>query len=164
MSSVPATGRPTDLPTVVLALGSPHGDDQAGWLVVDRLNEEGSWPGWCAKLSTPWDVASHVAPAQTTLVIDACRSGAPAGTIHHWPARELPHSLEGRRSSTHGATLPEALRLLEALGTDLSQVEVYGVEIAGGEVGAPLTPAVAAGVERLVRELLCRLGTGDVTG
>jgi hypothetical protein len=51
------------------------------------------------------------------------------------------------------------LRLWEALGGDLSRVEVYGVEIAAWGVGSPLSSAVAAAVETLVQELLRRVGT-----
>lgn len=151
--------RATDLPAVVLGLGSPHGDDQAGWLVIDLLLGAGAGRGKCAKLSTPWDVAAHLSGQQTTLIVDACRRGAPVGTIHHWPARELPDAIETSRTSTHGGTLPGVLRLWEAVGGDLSRVEVYGVEIAAWGVGSPLSSAVAAAVETLVQELLRRLGT-----
>jgi hydrogenase maturation protease len=65
------------------------------------------------------------------------------------------------RSSTHAFGVGDAVELARALGRLPRRVVVYGVEGAGFESGAPLSPAVAAAVDDVVSRLeeeLCTNG------
>lgn len=133
---------------IVLALGSPHGDDQIAWSVADRLSADPSIRASCARLASPWDVVPYLKTGQAVIIIDACRSGAPAGTIHRLSALELP-AQPGMSASTHGGRLADGLRLAESLGCDVSQVVIYAIEMEGCRPGAPLSELARHAGEQL---------------
>lgn len=136
----------------MLALGSPHGDDQIAWMVAERLNADPLFRGTCIQLRTPWDVVPHIRANRRTIIIDACRSGAPAGTIHRLAAQELPDR-RGYSASSHGGTLVDALRLAESLEYEVTEVVIYGIEIAGCQPGAPLSESMRRTAEELANRI-----------
>ena len=87
--------------------------------------------------------------ADSLWLVDAVSSGADAGTIHRLDAseRELPAELF--RASTHHVGLAEAVELARALERLPPTTVVYGIEGGSFELGAELTPAVAAAAERV---------------
>jgi hydrogenase maturation protease len=145
---------------IVLALGSPHGDDQIAWSIADRLSVDPAFLGTCTRLTSPWDVIPHLQTDRPTIIIDACRSGAPAGTIHRLTAQELP-AQPGMSASTHGRTLEDAMRLAESLGYDVSQVVIYAIEMKACQPGAPLSESArraAAELAGRIRDELADMG------
>ena len=91
----------------VAGLGSHHGDDQAGWLVVDRLRDRG-FPGErLAQLRHPVDLMDVMDVTKWLVVCDACSGSGQPGTIRHmcWP---LPISTFARIASDegHGLSIP----------------------------------------------------------
>jgi hydrogenase maturation protease len=132
----------------VIALGSPHGDDQIAWTVADRLSVDPAFRGTCTQVTSPWDVIPHIPTDQPTIIIDACRSGASSGTIHRLTAQELP-TQPGMSASTHGGTLVDALRLAESLGYDVSQVVIYAIEMEACQLDAPLSELARRAAEEL---------------
>jgi hydrogenase maturation protease len=101
-------------------------------------------------------VIPHIPTDRPTIIIDACRSGAPAGTIHRLSAQEL-RTQPGKSASTHGSTLEDALRLAESLGYDVSHVVIYAIEMETCQPGAPLSESARRAAEQLavrVREEL----------
>ncbi len=132
----------------VIALGSPHGDDQIAWNIADRLSVDPAFRGICTRATSPWDVIPHILTDRPTIIIDACCSGAPAGTIHRLMAQELP-AQPGMSASTHGGTLVDALRLAESLGYDVSQVTIYAIEMEACQPGAPLSELARRAAEQM---------------
>ncbi len=63
--------------TLVVGIGSPHGDDQAGWRVIDLLAQ--SMPGHCqlCRAKVPHELLDGLGDVQRMHVVDAC---ATAGT------------------------------------------------------------------------------------
>jgi hydrogenase maturation protease len=143
--------RSTEQP-IVIALGSPHGDDQAAWDAVKLLSADHSFRGTCAHAATPWDVVPHLQSGGPVFIIDACRSGAPAGTIHRLTAQELP-TQQGMSASTHGSTLEDALRFAESLGYEVSQVVIYAIEMEACQPGAPLSEVARRAAEELAVQI-----------
>jgi hydrogenase maturation protease len=139
---------PRSLDPIVLALGSPHGDDRIAWTIADRLSADPAFHWTCVRLTSPWDVIPHFQANRPTIIIDACRSGAPAGTIHRLTAQELP-AQPGMSASTHGGTLVDALRLAESLGYDVLQAVIFAVEMDACQAGAPLSASVRRAAEEL---------------
>ncbi|MFN6139351.1 MAG: hydrogenase maturation protease [Planctomycetota bacterium] len=122
---------------MVAGIGSPHGQDIAGWLVIDKLEKNFS-PRLsslveCVKLQTPMDLIDRIelSPAancnmqQTWILVDACL-GLDAGAVHRWTWPEIPNEL-ATRSSTHALGLIETIRVAESLGILAKQVRIYGV-------------------------------------
>ncbi len=81
--------------------------------------------------------------AAAVVLVDAIRSGAPAGTIHRVDASEqpLPASSWGS-SSTHAIGVAEAIELARALGCLPAQVMVYGIEGLRFDAGVGLSKEV----------------------
>ena len=135
--------------TVVIGVGNPYrGDDGLGLAVAERVR--GRLPAGVevveceqepTRLLDAWD------GADVAIVVDACASGAPAGTVHRFDVSggRLPeHTF---RSSTHAFGVGDAVELARALGRLPARVVVYGVEGEGFAAGAALSAPVGAAVE-----------------
>jgi hydrogenase maturation protease len=90
--------------------------------------------------------------ADRAWLIDAARSGAPAGTIHRIDccSGRVPSRAD---VSSHGFGVAQAIELGRALGTLPRQCLLYAIEAADFTDGAPLSP----GVERAVHEVAERI-------
>ncbi len=135
----------------VIALGSPHGGDDevalgfAGELAladVELVLAGRPGAGLVELLDTELPV----------VLLDVIRSGAPAGTIVQLSLAELrERALAIEQVSSHGFGPAEALRLAAALGRPTPRGRFLGIEGANFELGAPLSPAVAAALPELRR-------------
>jgi hydrogenase maturation protease len=140
-------------PTLVVGLGSPHGDDQAGWKVIERL---GPAPGPGVRtvaLGDPsrlWDLLDG---CRRLFVVDAARPGREPGTILRlrWPQAGL---ADGPGRSSHGLGLGMVLALAAQLGRLPAEVILFAVEAASCLPGADLSLAVSAALPQLAQRLL----------
>ena len=120
--------------TRVFAIGSPHGDDQLGWLVARKLQstldrEDEHAHCEVTTLTTPLQLLNYSNEnTGAWILVDACVGGQLPGTINRfrWPDRRISSQWT---SSSHGVSLPEALRLASALGRLPSRVVVWAVAI-----------------------------------
>ena len=87
--------------SLIVGLGSPHGDDQLGWVVVDRLR-----PGWpagitVAKVDGGIGLLASLVGHEAAVVIDAAAPAGRPGTIRSyiWPSAEIGplHTVEHAR-------------------------------------------------------------------
>ena len=131
----------------VLGVGSPAGDDGVGLEVARRLAarppdgvEVRAVDRRGAELLELLDGADSV------IVIDAARSGAPLGTVHELPLAALPRDPSAPLSS-HGVGVQAALALADALGRRLPPGVVLAIE--GGDRAA-MSPAVAEAIDAVV--------------
>jgi len=135
---------------LVIGVGNPtRGDGAAGLEVARRMQVVPATEqvGGSLELIDLWDSVDEV------VVVDAARSGAPAGTIHRFDAaaHRLPASTLA--TSTHSIGVSQAVELARALKRLPPRLTVYGIEIGDLSPGAGLSPAVAASIEELVEEL-----------
>lgn len=140
----------------VIGVGSPFGDDRVGWIAAERLRDSLRLnaqperiavsildrPG--AMLLARWSEADEV------IVIDAMRSGVAPGTWRRLAVNDLPFS---RPVTSHGFGVAGALELARELGNLPCRLCVYGIEIDVSWSGPGLSPAVAAAVPGLAREV-----------
>lgn len=140
---------------LVLGVGSPHGDDAAGWRVVEMLRQRPGFPAQVAAVEPP-QLLDYVDGCRRLILVDACRSNRLPGTVFRlsWPDALL--RSQGRRSS-HGLTVGDALALAETLGRLPPEVIVWSVEISRCEPGAELTPEVRRALPELERHVLQEL-------
>ncbi len=142
---------------VVLALGNAdRGDDGVGLAVADRLR--GAARVEVVRAAPP-DLFERWAPDDRVVVIDAACSGAPPGTVHRFDALTEPLPAVSFRGSTHAMGLGEAIELARTLDRLPAHLAVVAIEGAAFDLGAPLSPEVAAAVGRAaeaVREELSR--------
>ena len=149
----------------ILAVGSPHGDDQAGWRALDLLRLE-NLPGVeMTALSTPLDLLDHLQGCRALVLLDACRGGcrpARPGSVVRlaWP---LPPD-RPQSPSSHGFGVVATLALAESLGIALPIITLLGVEVATCEPAADLSPAVRDALPELchcaLHEVRTQLGDG----
>ncbi|MGZ9117038.1 MAG: hydrogenase maturation protease [Methylocystis sp.] len=133
---------------IVLCIGNPQrGDDAAGREVahalkallvdVEIIEEEGEATRVLARLEG----------ADVAYIVDACVFGAKPGDIRRFDVGTGPLPRAAFGASTHGFGLAEALELARALGVLPPLCIVYAIEGEIFDVGASMSPAVAAAVD-----------------
>lgn len=149
---------------IVIGIGNPdRGDDGAGREVLRRLR--GLLPADVDLVEGNGEAAAVLAwleRAETAILVDASRSGTPAGTVRRFDVTQAPLPAALFEISTHGFGLGAAVELARALGQLPRQCIVYAIEGAGFDLGAPLSPAVAAAVPALVERLRSELADSDL--
>ncbi len=139
---------------LIIGVGNAYRrDDAAGLVAAQRLweaarDEVTLWEasGEGTALMDAWEGADAV------ILIDAVRSGAPAGTIHRVDAHveRVPPTLF--RCSTHAFSVAEAIELARALNRLPSRLIVFAVEGKHFDAGAGLSSEVERALDELVRQ------------
>ncbi len=134
---------------LIVGLGSHHGDDRAGWLVLKRLQELGYPGGRLVTLQHPADLLDVIdtEQAEQTLVIcDACVGTSQPGTIHcfRWPTDKLVYQ---RPSGSHDLSLGDVMEIGRRLRCFPEMAQIWAVEadswLAGSEPSAAVQSAAA---------------------
>ncbi len=151
----------------IIGLGNEwRGDDAAGLSAVrrlrDRLDRIGERVQVIEARQAGTDLLDLMNGARVVLLIDAAKSGQPAGTIHCLDASAGPIALNLVCRSTHGVGVAEAIELGRTLGWLPDTVIIYGIEVAetgwGPSLSQPVEEAVEQVVEQIARDverLLC---------
>ena len=141
---------------MIVGIGSPHGDDQLGWVAVDLLRPRLPSHVGAVKARGGLALLEWLEGQERVIVVDAAAPSGRPGMLRSfvWPARDLEECAAG---STHGLGLVAALRLAQALGCLPPLVSIETVEAERVSPGAPLSEAVEWGVAALVESLLHRL-------
>ncbi len=147
---------------LVIGVGNAmRGDDGAGLAVARALAArvgpgvrvmEASGEG--AALMDAW------CGAETVILVDAARSGAPPGTIHRFDAVREPMPARFFHYSTHAFSVAEAVELARVLGALPPRLLVFGIEGRTFEAGAALSPEAARAAEEAAEEI-ARLLAGE---
>lgn len=144
--------------TLVVGIGSPHGDDQAGWQVADRLAaiEVAQCRARVRKARSPTDLLDWLDVVERLIVCDACHGLGLIGQLRRWewPSRELS---DVAWSGTHDLPLPAVLQLASKLGCLPKHVVVWGVEAAEQAVMTAMSPAVVAALQKLADAIVGEL-------
>lgn len=137
---------------LVVGLGNDdRGDDGAGLEAARRLSpllagraEVRAHPG------EPIDLIGRWGDADLLVLIDAARTGQPAGTLSRFEPGEpgRPHGRLG--PSSHAFDLLVALRLSDALGTSPRRTVIHAIEGTRFGFGAPRSAAVERALPDLV--------------
>lgn len=152
---------------VVIGVGNlDRGDDAAGRRVAALLRERApagvevaEHDGEATALLSVFDDTTEV------VVIDACASGAPPGTVRRFDAAAAPLPQREFGGTTHGFGLAEAIELARALGRLPAVCVVYAIEGESFEFGAPLSASVEAAAVEIARTLAKEAGTrSDLVG
>ncbi|OEH47200.1 hypothetical protein lpari_01800 [Legionella parisiensis] len=142
----------------ILGIGSPFGDDQAGWKVIETLKQQ---------IVLPSEIIQHVMiesydrpgirllelinDAHTVFLIDAIKSNKGIGTIHQFKKDDI--IAPGNQFSTHDLGVLQALQLASALNTLPNNIIFYGIEIDVIVMDSTLSPCVQSAVEKLAAQL-----------
>ncbi len=136
----------------IIGIGSPSGDDQAGWLVVDTMKSRLPPEVELIQLDRPGSAlipllenTSHV------ILIDAMQGGGQPGDIHHFINDEWENY--GQGLSSHGLGVFDALMLAKELDCLPETLDLYGIEIGSALPGDPASEAIISAAEQLAERI-----------
>jgi len=137
---------------LLIGAGNPdRGDDAAGPMVVRRLKEIADIACDCVEATgEATAIMALIEGRDQVIIVDACQSASPAGTIHRFDAAAGPLPASLNTPSSHGFGVAAGLELARALGQLPSKVIVFAVEGASFAHGAPLSPAVDESINRII--------------
>jgi len=91
--------------------------------------------------------------ADVAVLVDACRGGAPAGSVLRLDAVEHGLPSDAFAVSSHGVSVANAVELARALGDLPAVCIVYGIEGSHFEPGAAISAPVAASVREVAQRV-----------
>lgn len=145
----------------VLGIGSPFGDDQLGWRLVEAFGARGSNAEIdCTALALDRPGAGLIhslTGARGAILVDALQNAGKPGRIHCLSVADL--MLQDRRFSSHSFGVAEALLLAVELDLLPHHFAVLGVEMPEEVDASDISPVVAAAIPELcglVTALLAR--------
>jgi hydrogenase maturation protease len=143
----------------ILGIGSPSGDDQAGWLTIDALQAAGVQCDagiLIEKLDRPGaSLISLLDNAAWVILVDAMQGSGPTGGIQRFDQKDWPNYTKGL--STHGFGVLDALSLARELGSLPSRIDLYGIEIGSANPGAQAGVDIEAAAQQLARRIAADL-------
>ena len=141
---------------LVLGIGSPSGDDQAGWLTVDALLAAGLEEIEVEKLDRPGaGLIPLLENASWVILVDAMQGGGPAGGIQCFDQKDWPSY--GHGLSSHGFGVLAALTLARELGSLPPRLDLYGIEIGSANPGEQAGIEIQAAARQLARRIAADL-------
>lgn len=147
-------------PTLVIGIGNEfRGDDAAGLIAARRLRTRiSSRVQILEQTGEPVSLLDSWRNTNAVILLDAVRSLAPVGTIHHLDISRDPMCLDNTcLYSSHGVGIAQAIELARALRSLPPVLMIYGIEGERFELGADVSPSVEAAIHDLVAELLQRI-------
>jgi hydrogenase maturation protease len=146
--------------SLIVGLGSPHGDDQLGWVAIDRLRPLLPDAISARKVRDGFELLEVLEGHDSAVIIDAAAPAGRPGSIRSfkWPSPELVHCIP---LSSHGLGLVEAIQLAEALGRLPHHVKICTMEAQDTSPGAPLGDDIARQLDALVECVLGSLAVID---
>lgn len=144
-------------PPWVIGLGSDHGDDQAGWKVIEQLRRSRPNRVQSHASHDPLAIADLPEGCPLLIVVDACCGAGEPGSIHRfeWPDSRLDAAFG---ESSHGLGLASALRLMEALGKLPQRVVIFAIEAESREPGTILNKRIDEAIPAVVSLVLAEIG------
>jgi len=147
-----------NVPIRIFGIGSPFGDDRAGWEVAGALAHSFD-PSLVSVTIHDRPGAKLIAMmhgAQCVVLVDAVKSGAAPGTLHRLEGQAIQRTV-AKYTSTHGFGLAEALQLAERLGDIPPRIVFWGIEIEttsiNEEVGSIVRDALPALIKAVADEV-----------
>lgn len=142
-------------PVRILGIGSPSGDDQAGWLVVDALAALGVQARSDVvidKLDRPGvQLLALLENADWVILVDAMQADGRPGQVQRFDRKDWPAYREGL--SSHGLGVIDALLLARELGQLPARLDVYGITIGSANPGESVHVAVMEAATQLARRI-----------
>lgn len=145
--------------TLLIGLGSPHGNDCIGLRVAEGVARLMSTDVDVFLATTPAALFDRIGSAERLVVFDACLSGASPGTLHRWewPTEQLDST---RFVGSHDLSLPSVLALLQQLGGLPTQTIIWGVAVEMTDPGSSISPELEAAIPGIVKQI-CKTLSAD---
>jgi len=148
----------------IVGIGSPQGDDRAGWIAIEALDAElsareraAASVQTCALDRPGIALLEHLRDAERAVVVDALHSDTPGAIV-----LLQPDELQGdaTRTSTHGVGVAEALALGATLQLLPPESIVIGITIDACSTDTGVSAPVRRAADALARCLASWLRAG----
>ncbi|MCG8652760.1 MAG: hypothetical protein MI861_23170 [Pirellulales bacterium] len=144
----------TSIKTVALGLGSAHGDDQFGWIVLDRIRHRDDRLE-THKLSQSVDILPYLDTHTRVDVFDAA-AGLPVGLttlrLEHADPAARKRIAEIPAHGTHDLSIGAALSMAMALGKRTDHLTLWLGRAEQFPAFGPMSPRTKEAVETCVEE------------
>ncbi|REK10263.1 MAG: hypothetical protein DWQ37_16805 [Planctomycetota bacterium] len=142
--------------TLVVGIGSSHGDDRVGWEIADAVLERVDGRAEVRRARKPADLLDWLEGIASLEVCDAVAGEIGPGCVRSWvwPAAEIAGV---PFAGSHDLSLVATLALAEQLGRLPAHVRIWGVGVHRVQAWSPMSPAVAAAVDRAVEQICAAL-------
>lgn len=147
--------------SLIVGIGSPHGDDLFGWRVVEMLSAEHFDDAELRAARSPVELLDWLDGVERLIVCDACRGIDRPGVVRRWswPAAELERI---QWSGTHDLGLCIVLELAEQLGRLPPNMTLWSVQAGTVDRAAATSAAVDAAVDVVVRGIRRQLQSNEL--
>lgn len=153
-------------PELIIGIGSPFGDDRAGWAVIEGL-QAASPPATLKLLSLdrpgPELIELMQSQGRVTLIDALLTEDYPPGQCMALTPAQL---AQANSTSSHGFGLAQTLSLARALNQLPEDLQLLTITIKQTSVDTAMSPEVASAAEALARQLLkahqTAMGSGGV--
>lgn len=144
--------------TAIIGYGSVHGDDQAGWKVVEQLSRIKSLDSKIHCIQSDGnglDWMQQLQGISNVIFIDAVKSGAQPGNLRQIPYEELAATSKNQNSAqSHRYPLFQSIELAINLKFLSVPFIIYGIEIENTVPLSKMTDSVTIGVKLLVDKII----------
>jgi len=139
----------------VIGLGSPQGDDQFGWRVLELLQQDAVPDSVeLVVLDRPGvGLLPMLQGADNVLVVDAVDMAAQPGELLELDASDLLAEPDFKELSSHGIGLIETFRLAQACEIKLAPIQLHLVQLGHLEPFEPLSNPVQLAAQKLVKRI-----------
>jgi hydrogenase maturation protease len=143
--------------SLVVGLGSSHGDDRLGWAAIDALRPRLPAGTSARKASGGLELLECLEGQDEVIILDASTPGGQPGSIRvfDWPSSDIVASAP---SNTHDLGLVDALRLADALGRLPSRVRIIAIEAQDMSPSESLSTSAARGLASAIENTLLEFG------
>lgn len=132
---------------LIIGVGSRwRGDDGAAFEVIEQLRRDRVASTELIEAEDVLSLIDRWSDEDLVIVVDAVRSGAPAGTIHQIDVTEQPLPMTSSFASSHQVGVAHAIEIARAFDRLPRRLVVVGIEGAEFGFGNRLSPEVAAAV------------------
>lgn len=136
--------------TLLVGLGSPYGDDQLGWRLVEEIGKLCRQPLSVQRAHSALQLFDWLGGVQRLVVCDACQGIGAVGTWRRWrwPSDDLKPL---RAQGSHDLGLAAVLALAETLGQLPGNVSIWAIEgLPAAGAGLPPDGALSLEVEQAI--------------
>ena len=119
--------------TLIVGFGSPFGNDQFGWLVIDEIEKR--FPNSVSIVlykskGNGVDWLSEIKDADKLIIVDAVKSDKPVGYLHEFIFDEdINLEKSSLFTSSHSVSIVDSVELARTLGMFTQPIRFLGVEV-----------------------------------
>jgi Ni,Fe-hydrogenase maturation factor len=170
---------------VVIGIGSPHGEDAAGWEVIHALDHllptsagQTTSPVKTCKAVVPYDVLDWLESAASVHLIDASLDASPAvrrfsiqattdgdllltGTDETGQDTDRRSFPQTRSRSSHQLDLGSVLQLAAALRRLPPRLVLWTISVKSSDKRQAISPGTRQRIEQCARWIVCELNPAD---